>query len=174
MGRSTVSNHWWREPSSFWNGWAVISCSLGAMARFNSPTRKESRSRHAARIWRLAQRPLQARRLGPQQKIADRAGGEATTAPDCADRQIVLLFQTQDFDDLTHNPYFSRPRAVRFDRPSAHSTFCVTLPERSYSRSLPTTPLSRSDSDGWPAKHANTRQNKRWELTRPCLGTVTV
>ena len=29
-----------------------------------------------------------------------------TTARDFADREVVLMFQTQDFDDLTHNEYF--------------------------------------------------------------------
>jgi hypothetical protein len=47
------------------------------------------------------------------------------------------MFQTQDFDDLTHNEYSSGHRAISFDRPAAHSTFCVTSPERTDSGSLP-------------------------------------
>ncbi len=42
----------------------------------------------------FGQRPLQARRLGPQEIIADRAGGDTTTSCDFADRQIVFMFQT--------------------------------------------------------------------------------
>ena len=68
------------------------------------------------------------------------------------------MFQTQDFNDLTHNERSSGHRAVSFDRPAAHSTFCVTSPERTCSRALPTTPPgAAAKSVRIPPEYASTR-----------------
>ncbi|MBM3878373.1 MAG: DUF1186 domain-containing protein [Verrucomicrobia bacterium] len=46
-------------------------------------------------------------RLGPQEVIADGAGGQTATAANLAHRQMVFMFESEDFLDLTHGFWFS-------------------------------------------------------------------
>lgn len=98
------------------------------------------------------------------QVIAHRAGSDAATARDLPDREQMFVFESEDFDDLTHDELLSGHGTASMDRLIRPSTFCVTSPERIISRSLPPTPrgaagtvrISPEPCPDWPGTLSET------------------
>ena len=55
----------------------------------------------------LGQGPAQARRLSSQQVIVDGTGRQPATARNLPHGELVLMFESEDFFDLTHRYRFS-------------------------------------------------------------------